>query len=210
MFDLSVLPIFFTAIFFLVISPGPDLVLISSYSSTRGFKAGLMISVGVFVAGVIQTLLVAFGLGQLMQAVPILALAIKSLGALYLAWLGCKMLRSWYENHHAQAEAVSVPADSNLNLISKGLLNNLLNPKALLFFSLFLPQFINTSHPISMQIFILGMLLSIFALVMNLLFALFFSQLGRTLGKKLKLGRHLDGLLGLIFVGLAARLATSK
>ena len=210
MFDLSVLPIFFTAIFFLVISPGPDLVLISSYSSSRGFKAGLMLSIGVFIAGVIQTLLVAFGLGQLMQALPVLALAIKSLGALYLAWLGCKMLKSWYENNQAQAEAVSVPAVSNLNLISKGLLNNLLNPKALLFFSLFLPQFINTSHPISMQIFILGMLLSIFALAMNMLFALFFSSLGRMIGKKLKLGRHVDGLLGLIFIGLATRLATSK
>ncbi|MCJ8340246.1 MAG: LysE family translocator [Pseudomonadales bacterium] len=210
MFDLSVLPIFFTAIFFLVISPGPDLVLISSYSSSRGFKAGLMLSIGVFIAGVVQTLLVAFGLGQLMQALPVLALAIKSLGALYLAWLGCKMLKSWYENNQAQAEAVSVPAVSNLNLISKGLLNNLLNPKALLFFSLFLPQFINTSHPISMQIFILGMLLSIFALAMNMLFALFFSSLGRILGKKLKLGRHIDGLLGLIFIGLATRLATSK
>ena len=210
MFDLSVLPIFFTAIFFLVISPGPDLVLISSYSSSRGFKAGLMLSIGVFIAGVIQTLLVAFGLGQLMQALPVLALAIKSLGALYLAWLGCKMLKSWYENNQAQAEAVSVPAVSNLNLISKGLLNNMLNPKALLFFSLFLPQFINTSHPISMQIFILGMLLSIFALAMNMLFALFFSSLGRMIGKKLKLGRHVDGLLGLIFIGLATRLATSK
>ena len=210
MFDLSVLPIFFTAIFFLVISPGPDLVLISSYSSSRGFKAGLMLSIGVFIAGVRQTLLVAFGLGQLMQALPVLALAIKSLGSLYLAWLGCKMLKSWYENNQAQAEAVSVPAVSNLNLISKGLLNNLLNPKALLFFSLFLPQFINTSHPISMQIFILGMLLSIFALAMNMLFALFFSSLGRMIGKKLKLGRHVDGLLGLIFIGLATRLATSK
>jgi len=210
MFDLSVLPIFFSAIFFLVISPGPDLVLISSYSSTRGFKAGLMLAIGVFIAGVIQTLLVAFGLGQLMQALPMVALAIKLLGALYLAWLGCKMLKSWYANNWAQAEAVSVPAINNLNLVSKGLLNNLLNPKALLFFSLFLPQFINTSQPISMQIFILGMLLSLFALAMNMFFALFFSSLGRVLGQKLKLGRHIDGLLGLIFVGLATRLATSK
>ncbi|EPJ45152.1 MAG: RhtB family transporter [Osedax symbiont Rs2] len=210
MFDLSVLPIFFSAIFFLVISPGPDLVLISSYSTTRGFKAGLMLSIGVFIAGGIQTLLVAFGLGQLMQALPVLALAIKLLGALYLAWLGCKMIKSWYQNNHSHSVQLRVAPSSKLNLISKGLLNNLLNPKALLFFSLFLPQFINTSHPISMQIFILGMLLSLFALTMNMLFALFFSNLGRVLGNKLKLGRHIDGLLGLIFIGLATRLATSK
>ena len=50
MIDYTILPLFFTAIFFLAISPGPDLVLISTYSSTKGFKAGFMISIGVFCA----------------------------------------------------------------------------------------------------------------------------------------------------------------
>ncbi|WP_042143224.1 MULTISPECIES: LysE family transporter [unclassified Pseudoalteromonas] len=62
MIDISILPLFFTAVFFLVISPGPDLILISSYSSTKGFKAGLLIALGIFFAGILQTLLVAFGL----------------------------------------------------------------------------------------------------------------------------------------------------
>lgn len=93
MIDVSILPVFFAATFFLVISPGPDLLLISSYASSQGFKSGLMISLGIFAAGLLQTVLVAFGLGNLMQAMPVLALAVKAAGALYLAWLGLNLLR---------------------------------------------------------------------------------------------------------------------
>ncbi|WP_052741684.1 LysE family translocator [Kiloniella litopenaei] len=95
MIDVSVLPLFLTAIFFVVIAPGPDLVLITAYSSTRGFRFGLMISLGIFVAGVILTVLVAFGLGQLMQAMPSFALGVKIVGACYLGWLGYKRLLRW-------------------------------------------------------------------------------------------------------------------
>ncbi|MBJ2149158.1 LysE family transporter, partial [Vibrio sp. IB15] len=95
MIDTTILPLFFVTTIFLAISPGPDLVLISTYSSTRGFKAGVMVSVGIFIAGLIQTLLVAFGLGKLMQAMPPLVLVIKIVGAIYLSWLGVNLLRTW-------------------------------------------------------------------------------------------------------------------
>ncbi|MCV2402261.1 LysE family translocator [Marinomonas sp. C2222] len=209
MIDSSILPIFFTAIFFLVISPGPDLILISTYSSTRGFKSGLMISVGIFLAGIIQTLLVAFGLGQLMESTPLLAYTIKAIGALYLIWLGMKMLKSWVKPQ-GSAQPSNIEAVSRSNLVSKGLLNNLLNPKALVFFSSFLPQFINGTGSIPLQILVLGILLSSFALIMNIAFSLSFSKLGRLVGKKFNMGRHIDGLLGVVFLGLAARLAASK
>jgi len=57
-------PAFLVSVFFLVISPGPDLLLISSYSTARGFKSGLAISLAIFGAGLPQTGLVAFGLGE--------------------------------------------------------------------------------------------------------------------------------------------------
>lgn len=210
MIDISVLPLFFTAVFFLVISPGPDLILISSYSSTKGFKAGLLIALGIFFSGILQTLLVAFGLGQLMQAMPIFAFIIKIVGALYLAYLGINMLRAWYQNNYKDSTTNRVHQASNLQLINKGFLNNLLNPKALLFFSLFLPQFTTGNAALSVQIIILGVLLSLVGLISNTIFALSFSQFARLIGNKFKLGRHIDGLLGFIFLGLATRLATSK
>ena len=210
MIDFSILSIFFTAIFFLAISPGPDLVLISTYASTKGFKAGLMVSIGVFSAGILQTLLVSFGLGQLMQSIPMLAYVIKIVGALYLSYLGIKMLSSWYRNNLQIEKTKATENLTNFSLINKGFLNNLLNPKALLFFSLFLPQFTTGPGSLSVQILILGIMLSCFALLVNCAFSITFSKFGKLVGNKFKLGRHIDGLLGFIFLGLAARLATSK
>ncbi|AXB31724.1 LysE family translocator [Vibrio campbellii] len=211
MIDFSILPIFFTAIFFLAISPGPDLVLISTYSSTKGFQAGLMVAIGVFFAGILQTLLVALGLGQLMQSMPIFAYTIKIVGALYLSYLGIKMLISWYRNNQQTSNTQSNSENlTGLSLINKGFLNNLLNPKALLFFSLFLPQFTTGTGSLSVQILILGVLLSSFVLLVNCAFSVTFSQLRKLVSNKFNLGRHIDGLLGFIFLGLATRLATSK
>ncbi len=216
MIDFSVLPLFFTAIFFLAISPGPDLVLISTYSSIKGFKAGLMVSMGVFSAGILQTLLVAFGLGKLMQSIPMLAYAVKIVGALYLAYLGIKMLLSWYRNNLQASQTNQTNSSNstqnltNFDLINKGFLNNLLNPKALLFFSLFLPQFTTGTGALSVQILILGMMLSCFALLVNCAFSITFSKFGKTVGNRLNLARHIDGLLGFVFLGLATRLATDK
>lgn len=210
MIDVSVLPLFFTTIFFLVISPGPDLIVISTYSSTKGFYAGLMVSIGIFSAGVLQTLLVAFGLGKLMQSIPMLAYTIKLVGALYLGYLGIKLLYSWRQNIR-QADPIKMSdGTTNFSLIYKGFLNNVLNPKAILFFSLFLPQFSTGTGSLPSQILILGILLSCFALLANCIFSFIFSRLGKLIGKTLSLGRHIDGFLGAIFLGLAGRLVTSK
>lgn len=210
MIDFTILPLFFTAIFFLAISPGPDLVLISTYSSTKGFRAGLLLSVGVFLAGILQTMLVAFGLGSLMQTIPMFAYAIKIVGALYLSYLGIKMLLAWHRNSRQPGKSTPTEKLTNISLINKGLLNNLLNPKALLFFSLFLPQFTTSTDLLSVQILILGLILSCFVLLVNSVFSAIFSKCGGLVSNHFNLGHHANGLLGFIFLGLAARLATSK
>ncbi|AZZ96455.1 LysE family translocator [Pseudoalteromonas sp. R3] len=218
MIDISSLPLFFTTIFFLVISPGPDLILLSSYSATKGFRAGLFIALGILFAGVIQTALVAFGLGQLMQTMPLVALIIKMIGAGYLAYLGVKMLLHWHKHSDtAQPERSAAMTDSDLNgleLIRRGCFNNLLNPKALLFFSLFLPQFTSSEYAMTTQLIVLGLLLSLFAFFINLLFAAAFSNLAKTIVTRAKSIKrwavHLDGILGTLFIVLSARLVLSK
>ncbi len=210
MIDLSIVPLFFIASIMLVLSPGPDLLLISTYSSSRGFKPGFMLAIGILLAGIIQTLLVAFGLGQMMQQMPPIAMAIKIIGALYLAWLGVNLIKTWYTNQTSPSKALTVSELKPMQLISKGLLNNLLNPKALLFFSLFLPQFTNENSSLTGQILVLGTLLSLIAFTFNTLFSFGFSKIGAYFGSKLRLGKHVDGLLGVIFLGLATRLMTQK
>ena len=210
MFDISILPVFVISVFFLVISPGPDLLLISSYSSARGFKAGIAISIGIFVAGIIQTCLVAMGLGKLMQTMPAVAFAIKLVGAGYLSWLGVNLIRSWLKKGKQEVTSSKVEPISTSTLVYRGCLNNLLNPKALIFFSMFLPQFTQGQENLTSQLLLLGVLLSSIALVINAFFVFSFSQFGSYFSGKLKSGRHVDGVLGIIFIGLAARLVTTE
>ncbi|MCL1127947.1 LysE family transporter [Shewanella surugensis] len=83
-----------------------------------------MVSIGVFSAGVLQTLLVAFGLGELMQSIPMLAYAIKIVGALYLSYLGIQMLLRWYRNNLQVGHIRITENLTNFSLINKGFLNN--------------------------------------------------------------------------------------
>ncbi|MFA0813563.1 LysE family translocator [Microbulbifer epialgicus] len=151
-----------------------------------------------------------FGLGQVLQAIPPIVIVIKAIGALYLSWLGVNLLRSWLKtrvNKVISSEDISL---SPIQMVSRGFLNNIMNPKALLFFSLFLPQFVNDDYDLTTQFFILGALLSIIALVINITLSFWFSKLGSFIGSNFKIGHHVDGFLGVVFLGLAARLATSE
>ncbi|MCG7548119.1 LysE family translocator [Pseudoalteromonas sp. Of7M-16] len=210
MLELSILPLFAMTCLLLAISPGPDLVLISAYSSGQGFLAGVRISLGIFIAGLLQTLGVALGLGQLMQQFPPLIMLVKLLGALYLAWLGVNMLKTWWINKKQTQASVKATPLSSRNLLIKGFLNNLMNPKAILFFSVFLVQFTNDTQPMVPQIITLGVLLCTIVLLVNFAFSIIFSKVASIFAGKFKLAQHFDGILGTLFLALAARLALSK
>ncbi|GAB2884372.1 LysE family translocator [Microbulbifer echini] len=206
--EIPILVTFFGASALLALSPGPDLLLLSTYSAARGFIAGFLLSLGIFLAGLTQTFLVAFGLGHIMQTIPVVALAVKTLGALYLAWLGINLIRQWRSNlGNTQRQAVTEPLSAS-QLLSRGLINNLMNPKALVFFSLFLPQFTSPTQPITQQILLLGFLLSTIALTVNTAISFSFSRLKQTLSHQSAFSRHFDGFLGVVFLGLAGRLAS--
>ena len=210
MIDYSVLPMFLAACFILVVSPGPDLLLIGSYSSKQGVKSGAAITLGIFVAGILQTLFVAFGLAKLLTIIPMLSVALKLMGALYFLWLGLKLIQQWYAHGVASAAPLQSVNKSGAQLFLIGMLNNLLNPKALLFFALFLPQFTHNGADIFLQILTLGFILIFVALLINLALSVVFSIAGKKLANKFKIGRYVDGILGLLFITLAGRLAFSS
>jgi threonine/homoserine/homoserine lactone efflux protein len=208
MLDFSVLPIFLLAVLALAIAPGPDLALIVSHALARGVRAGVWCSVGIALAGVLQTALVAFGLGQLMQRMPAIADAVRLVGAAYLMWIGMGMLMKVRRRGEGAAEAPRrIDLETSFAWLSRGLINNLLNPKALLFFSLFLPQFVTArGGEMPLQIVLLGLILTVVVMAVNVGVA----RAAGSVRRAFKPGGRFDhvgtGLLGLVFVGLALRM----
>lgn len=211
--DLSTLIVFLGAVAALLIVPGPDFVLVSAQAASRGLRYGVACALGIAAAGLIQTALVAGGLGRVMEAWPAVAEAIRLAGAAYLAVLGIGLLRSWWCHRHEPAGVAAGGAeDGSLRaMFVAGLINNLLNPKALLFFSVFIPQFVDpTRGAATLQIAALGLLLALAGLVYNVGVAAVFGQFRRTRLGDGALARHGDGVIGALFLLLAGRLAMSK
>lgn len=157
MLDPSTLPVFLLAVLALAVVPGPDLALIVSHALARGVRAGVWCSVGIAVAGFLQTALVALGLGHLMQRMPVIADAVRLVGAAYLLWIGIGLLTKARHASEEFAETQRVDRETPYGWLWRGLINNLLNPKALLFFSLFLPQFATAqAEEVPLQIAVLG------------------------------------------------------
>jgi threonine/homoserine/homoserine lactone efflux protein len=211
MIDTSALPIFFAAVAALLVVPGPDFMLIASQSVSRGASYGVACSAGIFLAGILQTLLVAFGLGALMETWPLVATIVRLLGAVYLAYLGLRLLLAWHRQREPQCHNAPKSAPSIPTLLMVGLGNNLLNPKALLFFSVFVPQFVvpEIGSP-STQIMAWGGMLSLLALVYNLTLSLLLSWVRFLHIDVLRLQHHGQGILGLVFLFLAARLSLAR
>jgi threonine/homoserine/homoserine lactone efflux protein len=211
MIDIAALPVFLVAVVALLIVPGPDFVLISSQSVARGARFGLACSLGIFIAGIVQTLLVALGLGKVMETWPVVATVVRLLGAAYLAYLGARLLLEWYRHRETPEHRAPSATRSAAALLVAGLMGNLLNPKALLFFSVFIPQFVDPSlgSP-STQIAVWGGLLSLLALGYNVLLSVLFSAVRSLRIDVPRLQKHGQGFLGVLFLLLAARLSWAR
>lgn len=135
---------FSVAIFLLAITPGPDMTLWISRSLRDGRATGLMTLAGTSFGISIHTMLVAFGISALIVASPTAFTLLKTGGAGYLLWLAIQAVRHG-SNFVVRADGArqSSPSKAFLN----GLWVNLLNPKVIIFFMTFLPQFVSANDP---------------------------------------------------------------
>ena len=151
------LPVFLAfslALLLLAITPGPDMTLWISRSLRDGRAVGLMTLAGTSFGIAIHTMLVAFGISALIVASPTAFLLLKTGGAAYLLWLALQAVRHG-SNFVIKAEGDAVVSKKGAFL--NGLWVNLLNPKVIIFFMTFLPQFVKASDPhVSGKLFFLG------------------------------------------------------
>ena len=142
--SLPTLLAFAAATLLLAATPGPDMTLSISRALAQGKKAALFVVVGTGLGIVVHTLLVAFGISALITASPTAFLILKTGGAAYLLWLAVQAIRFGSKLNVAKVEEQK---DTPLSNISSGFWVNLLNPKVIIFFMTFLPQFVSAGDP---------------------------------------------------------------
>ena len=202
MVDLSTLSVFLVAVLALFLSPGPNMAFVLSHGVAHGPRGGFAAALGITAADLTLTVLTATGVTALIAAWPPSFDVLRYAGAAYLVWLAVQAIRSPGKAVITQRERSSLP-----RVFRMAMLNSLLNPKALLFFMVFLPQFVVESNGhVAMQLAILGCTLSVSALVFNTLLGMFSGQVGAFLNRSPRAAKYQGWFLGTVMVSLAVRL----
>lgn len=202
MMDPSVFFLFLAAALTLNVTPGPDMLYVLSRSLAQGRKAGIASSLGIATGCGVHTLAVAFGLAGLLQAVPTVYDIIRIAGAVYLIVLGVRLLT----RRVSRQETMAVNPMTTSQLFRQGFLINLLNPKVAVFFLAFLPQFVNTSQPVVIQILTLGILFNITGTLVNIGVALGAGYIG----DRFRPGGWFRWIPGSTMIGLGLHLMLKK
>lgn len=199
---LPTLLLFSVAVLGLMVSPGPNMAMVVSQSLSHGARGGIFSAAGIFVADLIMTLLVCAGVATLVATWPPAFDVLRYVGALYLAWLAVQALR------RRERMLSEKPTHASLSdAFRSATLVSLLNPKALLFFLVFLPQFVDSQRgSVTLQLLFLGLLLSTIALCFHALLGVFSGRVASAFRGHTHVVRWLDRLQAGLFIGLAVRL----
>ena len=206
--DLAILAQFAIATLIIAITPGPDMTLFVGRSLSQGRAAGLACMSGAMTGIMVHTLLVTLGLSALIAASPQAFLALKIFGAGYLIWLAIQAIR------HGSAFSLDGKSVSQRSLVGNwamGLAINLLNPKIVLFFMTFLPQFVSANDPHAAQkLLFLGLLFIPISLPVTVPMVLAADRFSALLRGKPRVMRIVDYLFAGIFSAFAIRILTAS
>ena len=194
---------FLAAALLITASPGPDNLMVLSMGMARGRRPGMVFGLGCALGCLSHTLLATVGISALISASPLAFTGLKITGGVYLIYLGLQAIRS---RGMGTQQTALVEADL-LKLFSKGLIANSINPKVVLFFLSFLPQFIvpEQGH-VSWQTAQLGLLFTLQAVLLFGLLGYFSGAVGQWLNQRPQAGIWLDRIAGTVFITLGLRL----
>lgn len=209
MASFEVLLTFGIALFFLEITPGPDMMLVLARGIGQGPRIAVLTVVGmVFVAGIVQVALLVLGVASLLQAYPSSLDALRWIGAAYLIWLGVKLIRAGVRHEGHPVHDARIMAWS---AVRDGAVNNLTNPKSFLFMFAFLPQFVDpAAGPVWFQLLVLGSIQKLVGIASLGSVALASGNLGRWLGRRPGVLVWQKRFTGAVMIGLGLRLLLQR
>ncbi|WP_174020875.1 LysE family translocator [Agrobacterium fabrum] len=204
--SLPTLITFTIAILLLAVTPGPDMTLWISRSLREGRAAGFMTLVGTNIGITVHTLLVAFGVAALIVASPTAFMILKTGGAAYLVWLAIQAIRKGSDFVMVKSTGEKAQASLKSALLN-GIWVNLLNPKVIIFFMTFLPQFVSATDPhVTGKLIFLGIWSIIVALPIGIGIVVAADVLSAWLQRNRKVLRGLDYTIAGVFSLFAVKI----
>jgi len=199
---------FLAAAVLITLSPGPDNLMVLSTGIAKGRLRGVAFGLGCALGCISHTILAVIGVSALIAASPTAFTALKVVGGLYLIWMGWGAIRS---RGGARVEAAGAPDEPALHLFTKGLVAAVINPKVVLFFLSFLPQFVVAARgDANLQIGLLGIAFTLQAAVIFGTLGYFSGTIGQWLNRTPTAGMWLDRIAGAVFIGLGLRLIVAR
>ena len=187
-----------TSIGFIVI-PGPNVLVIVSTSINQGVKRGLQTVAGTTTAMALQLLIAGLASASVVQLVQHGLSWLKWVGLLYLCYLA---LQHWRRAWRNKEQSGSIASETAVWTFSRGFLVSISNPKTILFFTAFLPQFTSAEFNYSIQITVLSLTFVVAALLFDSLYAILAGRLRHLLWRP-RLQHGISGsLYGLAALGL--------
>lgn len=193
--------IYFLAAIGLSLSPGPNGLLALTHGAMHGRRKTLYTIFGGALGFIIMIALSMFGIGALLQTSLVWLTALKAIGGAYLIWLGIQVWRAPALGFDAVEPMLVRPGWS---LFRQGALSAMTNPKGILFFTAFLPQFIDPAHSLVLQFAIMAVTFAGIEIVTELLIASLSQRIRPWLQR---VGRRFNQVCGGIFIAIGAALS---
>lgn len=194
---------FLSAAVLLTLMPGPDILFVITQSVTRGKRAGIIFAGGLCTGLIVHTLAVSLGLSFLLYSSSLAFFILKCFGAAYLIYLGVKAFIGRNQNMFIQPGMKGAES----RLYRKGILMNVLNPKVLLFFIAFFPQFVdqNTGNVMG-KFLLLGGLFMLQAMIIFSCVALLAERLSRRVMQNKRFSFFMHIVEAVIYLGVGVSL----
>ncbi len=207
MFGINDILTYTLAVTALILLPGPNSMFCMAVAGQYGSRTARRAIAGTFLGNGTLIAASAFGAGSLLKAYPLSFDLIKLAGALYLAWIGCKLCKSALQAWRHPLPPAAVATVSSSKVFRKALMVALLNPKGLLFFPSMMVQFIDVDYPRPLISFVvLGIIFQTISLIYLNLMAPATGYLTRLTVRHRRIGALGKGSVGAMFLAFAAKL----
>lgn len=204
MITFTQLALFSAASLVLIFTPGPDIIYVMTRGIGQGRKSALAAAAGFAVGNFVHTFFAVAGLSALLMSSATAFQLVKYAGALYLAWLGIRMIRS----SASLSPDATAPPLLPWTIFRQSILANMLNPKVAVFFLAFFPQFVDPAQGgVALQMLVLGTLFVILTMLGFGLVGLCAGAIGGWLQRKPSVGSRVGTVAGSILILLGLRLA---